>query len=95
MSATKRNRPAGNGTESQNVVLTGACSNGSSIPEPAQSVLDGALVITVVTTIAPDQQRRRIFYTIKSAERAVQRAALKGHHADIVLCRLEPVQVVA
>ena len=94
MIQAKRNRPAGNGTD-PSIVLAAGCSNGSSIPEPAQSVLDGALVIAVVTTLAPDQQRRRIFYTLKSAERAVQRAALKGHHADIVLCRLEPVQVVA
>ena len=94
MIQAKRNRPAGNGTD-PSIVHSGACSNTSSIPEPAHRVLDGALVITVVTTLAPDQQRRRIFYTLKSAERAVARATAKGQHADIVLCRLEPVQVVA
>lgn len=49
----------------------------------------GALVVVVDT--GHGTHRRRVFLTVKSAQRAADRAIEAGHEAEIVLCRLVPV----
>lgn len=49
----------------------------------------GALVVVVDTSHG--RHRRRVFMTVKSAQRAADRAIEAGHSAEIVLCRLIPV----
>lgn len=50
----------------------------------------GAYVAVVNTDLGT--HRRRVFLTLSSAQRAVDRAIEAGHHADVVLCRLVPVR---
>lgn len=49
-------------------------------------ILDHVLVAVVQT--GDDRYRRRVFLTLKSAERSVLRAREAGHEAEVVLCEL-------
>ena len=51
--------------------------------------------LVVVVEPLPGKYRRRASLTLASAQRAVERAALSGYPASIVLARLEPVGEVA
>ncbi|WP_369055945.1 hypothetical protein [Kineococcus terrestris] len=52
-----------------------------------------ALVLVVLT--GDGRCRRTTYLTVAGAERAAERARDRGHRADVVLCHLVPVQVVA
>lgn len=56
-------------------------------------LLDGALVLVVRT--AAGRHRRRTFLALRSAERAAARARAAGYHAELVLCQLVPVRLLA
>lgn len=65
--------------------------NEGSIPAPsatARSVVSQVLVVVVHTT--ERTTRRRIYLSLKAAERAVARAHTRGQDAEIVLARLVP-----
>lgn len=65
--------------------------NEGSIPEPsatARSVVSQVLVVVVHTT--ERTTRRRIYLSLKAAERAVSRAHTRGQDAEMVLARLVP-----
>ena len=49
-------------------------------------------VFVVVVTIEEESYRRRVYLTLKAAERASRQAAERGHTATVVLARLEPVR---
>lgn len=56
-----------------------------------------AYVIAVVTESAVSdidepKRSRRIYLSLHSASKAVQRAELRGQRASLILCRLVPVQ---
>lgn len=55
-------------------------------------VIGGAFV--VVVTVPGGLARRRVYLTVKSAERAAERAAGRGQVAHVALCRLSPVSLV-
>lgn len=62
----------------------------SSEPVDAAGVVDGVFVLVV--RLDGDRYRRRVFLTLAPAERAAARAEARGHAAEVVLCRLEPVR---
>ena len=65
--------------------------NEGSIPAPsrlARSVVSQVLVVVVHTT--DKTTRRRIYLSLKAAERAAARAHERGQDAEIVLARLVP-----
>ena len=60
---------------------------------PARAALaQVAGVFVVVVTIEEESYRRRVYLTLKAAERASRQAAERGHTATVVLARLEPVR---
>ena len=61
--------------------------------EAMAAQLDGALVLVVRTPAG--RFRRRCFLAVASAERAADRARAAGHHAEVVLCQLVPVRLLA
>lgn len=66
----------------------------NSVPTTTDSVYDvravcEAYVVLVQTT--DEKMRRRVMLSLHSAEKAVRRAELRGHSAELVLCRLIPV----
>lgn len=96
MSTENRIRPAGYGTESEEVLSAG--SNGFILPDladvrSAQNSVSGVYV--AVVELANGNHRRHCYFNLPSAERAVRRANERGCAASIVLCQLAPVGVVA
>ena len=53
----------------------------------------GAFVVVVTT--AGGRYRRRVYLNLAAGEHAARRARQAGHDAHIMLCRLDPVAVVA
>lgn len=55
----------------------------------------GSLIVGVIETHSKHRTAptftRRTFFSIRAAERSVQRAHDKGLHAELVLCELKPV----
>lgn len=78
--------------------MPGPRNRGSAMTEPhnrLEHFVAGSLIVAVIETsskhrIAPSFTRRT-FFSIRAAERAVQRAHDKGLHAELVLCELRPV----
>lgn len=97
MSAAKRIRPTGeNGTETK---VLADDRNGFILPDLAeqcarQAVNDG-LVIVVATMQQEGRLRRRVYYSLDSAQRAADRAKERGHDAVIMLARLTVAEVIA
>ena len=57
----------------------------------AADLLEGVHVLMVTVPDDPEpRHRRRIFFSLKAAERAAARAVTRGHRAEVVLCRLVP-----
>lgn len=74
----------------------GAASNKSfggdplSVPDAADLVT-GVFVLVVTVPAHPDpHHRRRVYLQAQPAQRAADRAVERGHHAEVVLCRLVP-----
>ena len=57
--------------------------------------LAGSLAVVVVETDSKHRTTpsftRRTFLSIRAAERSVQRAHVKGLHAELFLCELRPI----
>jgi hypothetical protein len=49
-------------------------------------------VHVVVVTTSEGKYRRRTYFNLPSAQRAVDRATMAGHVANIILCQLIPVE---
>lgn len=89
----KRNRPAANGTAPKNSVST------DSLPDAVESRPDrAALVAGVYVAVVevrgehiPPRYRRRTYWNLPSAQRAIDRARMDGLEASMVLCQLVPV----
>ena len=59
----------------------------------ADDLVRGVFVLVVeVPTESEPRHRRRVFLQAQPAQRAADRAVERGHRADVVLCRLEPVE---
>ncbi len=52
-------------------------------------------VLVLVVHLPEGRERRRVLLTVAAAQRAAARAEAAGHRADVVLCQLMPVGVVA
>jgi hypothetical protein len=96
VSTAKRIRPAGYGTETK---VLADDRNGFILPDLAeqcarQAVNDG-LVIVVATMQQEGRLRRRVYYSLDSAQRAADRAKERGHDAVIMLARLTVAEVIA
>lgn len=65
------------------------------LPDPAD-LLEGVYVVLVAHP-EPGQlrTRRRVFYSLTAAQRAADRAAMRGTPAAVVLARLAPVHTFA
>ena len=59
-----------------------------------EAAVNGVFVLVVdVSTESEPRLRRRVFLQAQSAQRAADRAVERGHHAEVVLCRLVPVEI--
>ena len=81
MKVTEESRPAGNGTAIK--ITGGRSTDESTLP------LDHALLVT--RTIRGGGIRRRVLFSLPSAQAAVARAEAAGHTATITLVQLVPV----
>lgn len=55
-----------------------------------KGLIDGVHVVVVMTS--EGKYRRRTFFNLPSAQRAVDRATMAGHIAHVILCQLIPVE---
>lgn len=64
---------------------------GHSLPD-AVDMLNGVHVLMVAYKVAGKiRYRRRFFVSLAAAEKAKDRAVMRGHAASITLCKLAPV----
>lgn len=72
-----------------------SCEDSPILPANADSFTGAAIhvagALVVVADTGHGTHRRRVFLTVKSAQRAADRAIASGYDAEIVLCRLVPV----
>lgn len=69
----------------------------TTVPKSAPTLPDAADLVAgvfvLVVTVPGDSEprhRRRVFLQAQPAQRAADRAVARGHHAEVVLCRLVP-----
>lgn len=90
---TKENRPGGQteAMKSSNVVGAGS---GSIVAQMtlADEDLDRAHALVVLVEDRTGRYRRRLYLSLRSAERAVARANARGADARAILCRITPVE---
>lgn len=92
MSFTKELRP-GRATEANESSTEQGAGSAPILPLATDSALiDRAEAIVVLVQDKAGRYRRRVFLTLASAERAVDQAAARGVDAQVVLCRLTPVE---
>lgn len=60
----------------------------------AASAVDDEHALVVVYTAGAEHVRRRVLFSLPSAQAAVERAHARGQDAQIVLVRLAPVEVI-
>lgn len=86
--STKNNAPAGNeGAE------TGLVNQDHDTPTEAQ-IRAAVAGYAVLVETGEGRYRRRLFLTLASAERAVNRARERGRYAHLVLVTLTPTAVI-
>ena len=61
-------------------------------PVDATGILAGVLVVVVRTDVG--RYRRRVFLSLRAAERSARNARARGQVAEIVLCTLQPAGVL-
>lgn len=93
LSHMEERRPRGKGTAFQkpaDPATTNAPKSAPTLPDAADLVA-GVFVLVVTVLGDPDpRHRRRVFLQAQPAQRAADRAVERGHHAEVVLCRLVP-----
>lgn len=88
MTPEKRSRPADNGTAKDH-------QGAGSTPIVAADTDDLTYQGRALAVLVEDKNgkyRRRLYLSLRSAERAVQRAQARGRDARAILVRLEPVE---
>lgn len=88
MSEQNKMTPAGNQGHSENL------SDGTQILSPAHDGLVSGIYVAVVQIRgdhAPKRFRKRVYFNLPSAQRAIDRATMDGLEASIILCQLTPV----
>lgn len=62
----------------------------------AADLLEGVHVLIVAVQEADRvRYRRRFMYSLDAAEKAMNRAVMRGHRASIILARVAPVETIA
>ena len=94
----REGRPARHGatfSEIANPATTNGQVHAASLPEAAD-LLEGVHVL-VVAVDHPDgpRYRRRFMLSLDAAQKAADRAVMRGHRASIVLARVAPVETVS
>ncbi|MEO4039127.1 hypothetical protein V3N95_07635 [Micrococcaceae bacterium Sec6.3] len=65
------------------------------LPDPSH-LLEGVFVVLVAHQVPGElRTRRRVFFNLPAAQRAADRATMRGQSAAVTLCRLEPVHTFA
>jgi len=84
----------GDGTEAEkDQQATRSDSSVAHLPQAADAAMIArAEAIVVLVADRRGRYRRRVFLTLASAQRACEQAAARGVDAQIVLCRLSPVE---
>lgn len=91
MNQAKENRPGqATGTASKQINTP---SLPASVPVLTEAELQVAGAYVAVVQTAHGTHRRRVYFNLPSAQRAVDRAIEAGHEADVVLCRLIPASM--
>lgn len=88
MSEQKKNRPEANGAANQSDV------EATAILPPAHDGLVSGLYVAVVQIRGehtPKRFRKRVYFNLPSAQRAIDRATMDGLEASIILCQLTPI----
>lgn len=85
-------RPLALGTASNptDPATTNAPKSAPILPHPADLVAGVFVLVVTVPSDPEPRHRRRIFFSLKAAERAAARAVTRGHRAEVILCRLVP-----
>ncbi len=84
---------AGDGSQLTDDECTSVRRLNTSDAQAAAEQCRGAFVVVVATSAG--RYRRRVFLTLAASEHAAERARRAGHDAHVMLCRLDPVAVVA
>lgn len=88
----KMNPPA---PQSQGIRDAGTSALTESSLTPAPDGLLAGVYVAVIETRGehtPARYRRRVYFNLPSAQRAIDRATMAGLEASIVLCQLTPVE---
>ncbi|SMX80704.1 hypothetical protein BSP109_01638 [Brevibacterium sp. Mu109] len=83
----KSSRPAGNGTANDQLGTRSV-----SIVPDADDLTQRGRALAVLVEDSSGRYRRRLYLSLRSAERAVQRAQQRGRDARAILVSLEPVE---
>jgi hypothetical protein len=89
----KESRPGGGSEAAESVVATqDQDTRAPRIPRLSQVEIDGSRPMYVIVVKGGDERlRRRVFLSLHSAVRAVERARERGDAATLELCRVLPV----
>lgn len=63
----------------------------STIASDSEDLTYYCRALVVLVTDKNGKYRRRLYLSLRSAEKAVQRARARGRDAHVILCRIEPV----
>ena len=92
MSAQRKIRPTGNGTDLEKTHFADGGFSLSILPVAADRYAEYAQgVYVVVVETSDDRMRRRVYLNLPSAQKAVTRAQDRGHEARLFLARLDIV----
>ncbi len=93
LSHMEERRPLTPGTAFQkptDPATTNAPKSAPILPDAADLVAGVFVLVVTVPGDSEPRHRRRVFLQAQPAQRAADRAVARGHHAEVVLCRLVP-----
>ena len=93
MSLAKEFRP-GRATEAKKSSTGQGAGSASIVAQPplTDEDLDRGHALAVLVEDKTGRYRRRLYLSLRAAERAVERANARGADARVILCRLSPIE---
>lgn len=94
MNQTKRNRPADNGTvpRIQGGESTSSLADKLTGSPDHRALIDHVHILVLeLQTPSGARTRRTTYFSLRTAQRALDRATMRGQRASLILCRLAPV----